>query len=168
MTRLSTTARRRIEAGLGQEVSCGLADFLHSGEGSLAQTYPHREAADAALMLWSTRAANTTITGVRIEGVEDLVEALRSLPPDTVLERYDHQHNRALLTIYREFDSKRPIGYQFIHTPEPAVESFHLRLGLVPPDTVHDSTPGRELTGKAEVRSLSQVGASNREEIDHG
>jgi hypothetical protein len=164
MTTLNTAARRRISAGLGRATSSGLIDFLNSGDGPLTGSKAHREDVGSALMLWSTRTANTSITGVRIEGIHDLLAVLRSLDPHTVLERYDHHRNRALLTMYRELETKRPIGYQFVNTPRPARKRLGRLLGIVAPDPQARPAGASKRLGKPVRRSVLSVAASKPHE----
>jgi hypothetical protein len=130
MTGLSNHARTRIAQGLGPGVAVQLEDFLRSGEGQLTHANPHLESASHALMLWSVRAENAEMTGVGIEGIQDLVRSLRSLDPETLLERYDSQYGRALLTVYREPGTKRPVGYQFVNAPKPDMDAVYEALGV--------------------------------------
>lgn len=131
MIGLSEYALTYIAEGLGADVAVQLEDFLRFGESPLTTAKAHPESVRQALMLWSARAANTEVTGVRIEGVQELVRSLRSLDPEAVLERYDLQDGRALLTCYREKDTKLPVGYQFVNTPRPShMDSLYEDLGI--------------------------------------
>lgn len=161
MTTLSTVERRRISAGLGRVASTDLVVFLNSGGGSLTRSKAHRENVESALMLWSTRAASASLTGTRIEGVHDLITALRSLDMETLLERYDHQRNRALLTIYRDLETRRPVGYLFINTPRPNRKRLGRLLGIVGPDS--EARPSRrpKIAAKPLQRSVLSHDASN-------
>jgi hypothetical protein len=157
MIGLSEEARAYIAEGLGAEVAFQLDRFLRGAESRLTAAKPHPETVGHALMLWSARAGITEITGVRIEGIQDLVCCLRSLDPEAVLERYDVHDGRALLTCYRERQTGLPVGYQFVNTPRPDNDALYEALGVrLSPSQRSDANP-----------SAVRV-ESTQEELRHG
>ena len=112
-------------------------------------------------MHWAARAQNTAITGVRIDGIQELVQELRSLDPNTELDRYDHKDRRALLTIYRDALSKRPIGYLFVKTQVPHQDEVYDKLGILYPDeSPAEPLPVRPVGSHSIVRNRKK-GARN-------
>ena len=142
MTTLTKDTRKYIAAGLGSDAPDHLATFLKHRESELTAGKPRRESARNSLMQWATRAANTSITGTQIEGIEKLVKELRSLDPDERLDRYTYKKGRALLTLYRKAETKRPVGYLYVHTPKPEYDELHQRLGIARP--AENATPAKD------------------------
>jgi hypothetical protein len=150
MTELSNRSKMYIASELGPNALAELTCFLRSGESGFTAGRPDSERACDSLMLWGTRAKNATLTGVRIEGIRELVKALRGLDSNAELDRYNYQKGRALLTLYRDAANKRPVGYLFVNTPRPQDSVLEARLGIHRAENGTAKLPkGRKATGAA-------------------
>lgn len=159
MTVLSDSSRMYIESGLGPNALAELTSFLRSGESEFTTGRPDREKVSESLMLWEARAHNSTLTGVRIEGIQALVKALRGLDSNVELDRYNYQNGRALLTLYRDAANKRPVGYLFVNTPKPRNGALEARLGIHRAENgTATLTQGGEATGAAAKMKKVRMG----------